>query len=400
MEPQLDLIAARATPDSISAIAVVRLSGRGALRTVERLMNLEPGRLNGMRRVLGDLAGIDKLVAISWPVGKSYTGEEMVDLMCHGSPGTAEAVLRELEANGARPALPGEFTRRAWINGRVSEMDVLQLSARFRKVESRGTALLEGKLDRLITETEALIEFGEEHEIADEDHVRSMLMDMKETIKDLCDRVARLEVLPRTYIMGPVNAGKSTLFNLLCRGKEALVSKVPGTTRDGARKTIEISGRQVEIADTAGTGGESLDTEALEIALQGIRPGDRVIWMDPDGTDPPDNISKEQPVIKLASKHDETDSEVETQDGWLPFSAITEEGLKTVEDFLTSSENESPSWRLSIALEVIDSAIEAWDAQDMALAMENVRQAAETINTPCPGSAAVERALEMFCVGK
>ncbi len=397
MEKQSDLIAARATPDSVSAIAVVRLSGRGASKAVELLMGLEEGRLSGMKRVLGDFRELDQVVAISWPEGRSYTGEEMVDIMCHGTPGTPGAILDLLMKNGARPADPGEFTRRAWLNGRVTETDILLLSARFRNLPVSGIGELEEKLKNTLAETEALIEFGEEHEIADSDSVESCLIQAERALNDLRISKEQIEILPRTYIMGPVNAGKSTLFNRICGETAAVVSEIPGTTRDGASRRIDVRGRHVEVYDTAGTGGKSLDGSALAIALRSMRSTDRIVWMDPEEKEPEQDLVDGRKILLVSSKNERENN---TGGKWLPCSSHTGKGLEEIKVFISSSEENSPSWRLLVAEAMMKEAMDAWKNSDMALSAEILRQVMETVNCREKNADAVERALEMFCVGK
>ncbi len=398
MDSRSDIIAALATPEAVSAISVVRLSGRGASTIVESIMGLPEKRLRGMRRAVGDFGGIDHLVAISWPGGRSYTGEEMVDLMCHGSPGTAEAVLRRLMEAGARQAEPGEFTRRAWLSGRLTEMDVITLSARFRKIDPGSAGTLKKKLGVIVMETEALIEFGEEHGAGAEEEAEGLLVSAIEVARDAAETTGRIELLPRVHIMGPVNSGKSTLFNRLCGERAAIVSDVPGTTRDGAERTVDIRGRCVRICDTAGTGGDELDGIGLDIAVAGMRRGDRILWLDPLMKDPPEDMVADHPLMKLSSLFDRGAPSLLS--GWHPLSTHAGTGLSEIEVFITAPEGDSPARRLSRAAELLGEALGAWRNEDMALAAEILRMVTDELNSTERGSDAVERALEAFCVGK
>lgn len=397
MEKQSELIVALATPEAVSAISLVRLSGKGASKTVEKLMRLETGKLTGRKRAVGDLAGIDKLVAISWPAGRSYTGEEMIDLMCHGSPGTARRIIEELEKEGARIALPGEFTRRAWINGRLTALDVLTLSARYRNKKGKETDL-SAELKELKSEIEGMIEFNEDHEISGEDQVGVLLKRSKKKTEDLVLEVRRAEILPRVFLMGPVNAGKSTLFNKLLGEEVVLVSSIPGTTRDGAKRTVSMSGRNVELCDTAGCGGESLDSKALKIVMESMKSGDRIIWMDTKCVLPENNLAESHEFLKVCSKSDRQKESV--KEGWIPVSSATGEGMKDVIEFITATEKESPSWRLERMAELFEEAIEASKSNDMPLAAEIVSEILREAEEPEKCGDAVDRALERFCVGK
>ncbi len=394
-DEQSDLIAAKATPDATSAIAVVRLSGRGASNTVEEIMNLSAGSLHGRKRVVGTIAGAGKVVALSWKEGRSYTGEEMVEIMCHGIPGTTTEIMKLLEMKGARSAEPGEFTRRAWLNGKLTDTDILLLSARFRNIPAGKTEQLAEEITDLLTETEALIEFSEEHMAADPDQIENNLCRLKKSAEEMKVRIEEIEIMPRVYIMGPVNAGKSTLFNLLCGEKAAVVSEVPGTTRDGAARQIFIQGRNIDLRDTAGTGGTVLDGEALSISLQTVRPEDRVIWMD-HAQKEPDRIYSNK-VIKIFSKNDEGR---EPSKGWISFSSFTGNGIEKIKQFITEPEDYSPSWKIGIVLKKIEDALRSSQHQDMALAAEQLKDALSVMNQGEALSAAVERALDSFCVGK
>ncbi|MCK5786021.1 MAG: 50S ribosome-binding GTPase [Candidatus Sabulitectum sp.] len=401
MEQQNDLIAAIATPEAISALSIVRLSGKGASATVEKLMNLKEGRLTGRKRAVGDLSGIDYLVAISWPRGKSYTGEEMVDLICHGFPGTARKILEELERSGARLAVAGEFTRRAWMNGRLTSLDVLTLSAEYREGKNTETnSDLAAELAELTSEIEALIEFSEDHGVSGEQEIGSLLKRALAKTGTLTDRVKSAEILPCAFLMGPVNSGKSTLFNKLNGRETVVVSGLPGTTRDGATRTISLSGRRVEISDTAGCGGQELDSIALELTFGALSSGDRIVWMDPD-CEPPSLGTEDKgsyEILKVCSLVDKRETDVKT--GWLPLSSITEQGVEEVIQFITATEKGSPSWRLERMANLLRDAILAAENKDVALAAEIVAEVLRETQKPERAGDAVERALERFCVGK
>ncbi len=399
MDQQNDLIAAIATPEAVSAISVVRLSGRGASATVEKLMNLEQGKLTGRRRAVGDFAGIDYLVAISWPFGNSYTGEEMIDIMCHGSPGTPGRILSKLEESGARIALPGEFTRRAWINGKLTSLDVLTLSSEYQG-DNRGDSHrdLSKELLELTSELEGLIEFSEDHEVSNENQIQVLLKDVHVKAEALLNKVRRAEVLPRVFIMGPVNAGKSTLFNKLYGQETVVVSSIPGTTRDGISRQISIAGRQIEISDSAGFGGEVLDGKALTLLLSSIRSGDRIVWMDPCCEKPANEISDLHQVLFLKSQADNNTNT--TNSGWLPFSSVSGEGMAELFQFISATEKGSSSWRIERIVELIQQAITAAKYSDIALSAEIVGEILFEADQSDMSTDAVERALERFCVGK
>ncbi len=399
MENQSDLIAALATPEAVSALSLVRLSGKGASATVERLMNLKPGKLTGKKRAVGDLAGIDYLVAISWPQGKSYTGEEMVDLMCHGSPGTARRILEELEKSGARMAIAGEFTHRAWINGKLTSLDVLTLAAEYKENKhGGGRENYSAELLEITSEIEGLIEFNEDHEVSEEEKIEKLLKELLKNTHDLAIKVKRAEILPRVFIMGPVNAGKSTLFNKLYGKETVVVSSIPGTTRDGATRIVSLRGRNVEISDSAGYGGEILDGKALEIVRGAIRKSDRIVWMDPDCGSEETSVSGKHEILCICSMSDRKETRV--KEGWLPVSSVTGQGIEKVIEFITATEKASSSWQLERIEELLGQAIAATESKDIALAAEIVKEVLREAEEQEKCGDAVERALERFCVGK
>ncbi len=399
MEKQNDLIVALATPDAISAIALVRLSGRGASKTVEKLMHLKHGKLSGRKRAVGDFSGVDYLVAISWPHGQSYTGEEMVDLMCHGSPGTVMKVIDLLINNGARQAEAGEFTRRAWINGKLSSLDILSLSAQYNnKEKNKLKSDFSEDLSILTSEIEGLIEFSEDFETSEEAQLQSVLHQVLLKANTLEAKVKQVEILPRVFIMGPVNAGKSTLFNKLFGSDLVVVSPTPGTTRDGATRLLSISGRTVEISDSAGFGGQDLDGVALEYLKNDLKLGDRIIWMDPLCNTPELQISEPENFLLVKSKVDLENSK--SNPNWISYSSTSGSGYSEIVNFITRAENESSSWKLARIIELLENALAAVDASDIAFAAEIVRDVLIEAEEHYRCGDAVERALERFCVGK
>lgn len=294
-----DVIVAQATPAGASALAVIRLSGQGCSSLAETALALAPGRLAGMRRAVGSILGSSdpaaSCVAFSWPEGRSFTGEEMVDLMCFGASSSVEALLSALLGSGARPARPGEFSRRALENGRLSPLEVLALASAWGRAADGGSGIA-AKAGELLEELETLgedlegsIEFSESAGGGiSAERALATLADAAAAAAAMAAASSAAEGVPRIFLMGPVNAGKSSLFNALAGRRRAVVSPEPGTTRDGAAMTVSIGGMPWELRDSPGTaepGGP--DSEALEIALAELTPGDRVLWLSRGGAEPP-----------------------------------------------------------------------------------------------------------------
>lgn len=296
LEGSLDIIAARSTAPGEGAIAVVRASGPGVHALAARVFkprraSLSVPALNAGQLTLGYLhaperpeARLDEAMLAVWFAPQSYTGEDMIELHLHGSAVLVQQALEALCAAGARPARPGEFTRRAYMNGKL---DLAQAEAVCALVQSRTEAAGRAALHQLsgglsqrlvavreslvpvIAELEAHIDFPEEGiEFAARERLGRVVDDAAVRLEDLLDSARfgrRLREGARVVLAGPPNAGKSSLFNLLMRRERALVSPHPGTTRDTIEADVDLSGIPVTLVDTAG-----LRTDAGEIEAMGI----------------------------------------------------------------------------------------------------------------------------------
>jgi len=314
-----EIICAAATPEGTSALSIIRLSGRGSLEMIEGLMMLEKERLKGMRRIVGPIIDgktiVDEVVAISWPEGRSFTGEEMVEIICHGIPSSIRQIMELLVRSGARRAEPGEFSKRAFSTGRMNALQVIALAASWDRNDGNPNAsgkTLEICTNLLKTMQEAIealeghIEFGEMHLIDTDEDVSGMLGELLDRSNKFRDAAAAAEKRIRIMIMGPANSGKSTLFNMLAGEGTALVSDEPGTTRDGASGIVDILGRRVHLCDTAGTDGTGLDGIAFKSVIASLNGTEKVIWMSEGGRTPPteDVRNRAGQVIEIAGKSD------------------------------------------------------------------------------------------------
>jgi len=286
-----DTIVACATPWGRGAIAVVRLSGPGTAGVVAEICP-RPGGLPEPRRAvlvtLRDEDGVFDEGLLTWMPGpRSYTGEDCAELSCHGNPLLVERLLAAAVAAGCRVALPGEFTRRAHSHGRL---DLVRAEAVLQAIEARSAGGLEvasralrGELGAWIearrqellvlgAELEARLDFPDQLDLVldgslglqDDDDLahRITRVEIQLSTAAASHRRARVQVRgARVALLGPVNAGKSSLFNALLGRRRALVSPQPGTTRDVLESSIELCGLPVLLMDTA---GENLLPEELE----------------------------------------------------------------------------------------------------------------------------------------
>jgi len=287
-----DTIAAISTPAGEGAIALIRMSGPDAIRIADRIFRGQqsPSRFVSHAQHLGDVVTesgglIDQVMMSIHRAPASYTGEDIVEIGCHGGTLITAKVLEVCLHEGARGARPGEFTERAFLNGK---MDLTQAEAVIDLIRARtdlalrsATEQLEGKLGReierirsalvdLLAHIEASIDFSEEGIAPDEgDTLRGRLESVRQQIAALLATADQGRILRegvRAVIYGATNAGKSSLLNRLLGYERVIVSDAHGTTRDTIEETINLGGVPVRLLDTAGLRPSTSDIEQEGIA--------------------------------------------------------------------------------------------------------------------------------------
>ena len=287
-----DVVVAPATPPGVSALAVVRLTGPSgvtvavARRIAPRLAEAPRPREATLHRLVGeDGRPLDRALVLFFPAPHSVTGEEVVEFLCHGAPAIVAGLLAAARAAGARPAARGEFTRRALANGKLDLAEAEGLAA-LARAESRGAArralsLVEGELSRrvsavrektldVLSELEAALDFAEDLPAVELSASADALGAAAAEAEDLAATAARGGAPDRRKaiaILGRPNAGKSTLFNALVGRDRAIVTAVPGTTRDAISEVCEIGGETVTLFDTAGLRDASDEVEKIGVAV-------------------------------------------------------------------------------------------------------------------------------------
>src|SRR5512141_2470714 len=287
-----DVVVAPATPPGVSALAVVRLTGppgmtlEVARRIAPRLGEKPQPRQAGLHGLVGeDGRPLDRALVLYFPAPHSATGEEVVEFLCHGSPAIVTGLLAAARAAGARPAGRGEFTRRALANGKLDLAEAEGLAA-LSRAESRGAArrafsLVQGELSRrvslarertldVLSLLEASLDFAEDVLPPDLRATADALEAVAAEADDLGAAAARGGARDRrklVAILGRPNAGKSTLFNALVGRDRAIVTAVPGTTRDAISEPCELGGETVMLFDTAGLRATEDEVEKIGVAV-------------------------------------------------------------------------------------------------------------------------------------
>lgn len=298
-----DTIVAIATPMGKGAISMLRISGTKALAVARELFHSQStdqeirpffphvGKFYDRNRRI-----LDQVVLLYYQKPKTYTGEDLVEICCHGSPVVAMEILSEIQNQGARLAEPGEFSLRAFLNGK---MDLTQaesihqlIEAQTRRQAQIAVAQIDGRLAdqigrireallKIMVEMETAVEF-EEHAVEKDAMYETGVRLIEKELNRLVQCFAKGNILrtgKKMAIIGRPNVGKSSLFNQIVRQERAIVYHLPGTTRDIIHETVEMKGVPVTIMDTAGwrAARNAVEREGVERSARAIEEADIVL---------------------------------------------------------------------------------------------------------------------------
>lgn len=348
----MELISAIATAAGKSGVAIVRMSGDGALPVAKKMFSKTvewtPNMLCAGEIDCGSFRDFGMCVYFRAP--RSFTGEDVVEFHCHGGSEIAQGILERTYMLGARPAGRGEFTKRAFLNGKLSlsaaEGMVDMINAESEAEVRAGYSLYgekltnDGKsLSALLLEClagiDADLDYPEEDLAAEtSEETLSRLLRIDKALKALLSQYRagkKLKSGVSVVLCGAPNAGKSTLFNALLGYDRAIVSRIAGTTRDVVEGCIEINGVNFRILDTAGLheSEDIVERDGIERAEKAVRSADLILWLK-ERNEPPMDFPVGVPVLTVGAKCD-----ILFQSGCdVSVSAVTGEGMEELRELI------------------------------------------------------------------
>jgi len=298
--PDGDTIAAIATPSGRGGVGIIRISGARALAIGKGItaLDLEPRHAHFTAFRDDRKNALDSGIALFFPAPNSFTGEDVVELQAHGGPVILDLLLQTCYREGARPARPGEFSERAYLNDKIdlaqaeaiadlinstTESAALNASRSLQGAFSRKIDELVALVTRLRVFVEAAIDFPEEEvDFLEEGHVLDRLDAVIAQLRDVTAAARQGSLIRegmKLVIAGRPNAGKSSLLNALSGQDTAIVTPIEGTTRDVLREHIQIDGMPLHIVDTAGLreSGDEIEREGIRRAWHEMESADRIL---------------------------------------------------------------------------------------------------------------------------
>jgi tRNA modification GTPase len=321
-------IIALATPQGVGAIGVIRLSGSKAIAITQSVwrgkdLTLQPSHTIHYGHIVDGDKDLDEVMVSLFRAPKSFTTEDVVEISCHGSPFIVEQILQLLISKGARMATPGEFTLRAFMNGRI---DLAQAEAVADLIASNSAAAqdiaikqirggfanqikdLRAQLVNFASLIELELDFSEEDvEFVHRNELEKLIGKIKTVLKPLIESFKLGNVIKNgvnVVIAGKPNAGKSTLLNALLNEERAIVSHIAGTTRDTIEEVLNIDGVLFRFIDTAGlrTTNDSIEAMGVQKSIEKIDMADLVVYLYDVNTTAADNLKLEIEDLNIADE--------------------------------------------------------------------------------------------------
>mgnify|MGYP001305175793 FL=1 len=421
-----DSIYALGTPIGRSAVAVIRVSGSGFSKDFIKFLNIPIGKKGSWLRSLGLGGFSDQCLVLNFPGSNSYTGEHVVEIHCHGNPLIVSQLLLVLNEFGLREAEKGEFTRRAFVNNKMSLTDAESVMTGIQAGSVQELAALEDfrsgllgkklsglteKITEVLVTVESQLDFSDEEDVSDlsversKEMVRSLGASVESLLKNYQPYSA--ESKKKTVVLfGEPNVGKSSLFNALLGEGVAIVSSSPGTTRDVVRKRMFVDGIDIELEDTAGLRSQTssdIEDMGIEMAKSAVRSADLVVYV----FDSPEKVSNKSDGLVVLNK---TDSHKRKVKGVYCVSATTGEGIEGLshaigkavrEDFDSDLVSERVYRGLSGVVALLKNSGVASDYYEQT--SQNLRDSLvllEEINGVFDNEDVLDQIFNKFCIGK
>ena len=442
-------IAAIATAAGKGGVAIVRVSGKSALALAEKMFlpsgktpvsSFSPYRMYPGTIDAGNFTDYGLCVYFKGP--NSYTGEDIVEFHCHGGESIARGILKQTFRLGARSAGRGEFTKRAFLNGKLSlssaegiadmingesEAEVKAGYLLYSEKLTKKAKDLQDRLKTLLAGVEVSVDYPEED--IEEQHIEALSADLKTLVADLKAITSgyavgkKIKLGVTVAICGKPNTGKSSLLNRLLGYEKAIVSSVAGTTRDAVEGSIELGGVKFNLYDTAGVreSGDRIESIGIEKAEAIVKACDVAVFVADyaRGVDEEDarvlELVKDKPLIKVFNKVDLTSDDTDT-DADVHTSAVTGEGIERLKTLLCEKglgeRSEDAAFlieerhyaALTRATELLQGAILACERYDpldfISIEVQAAWEALGEITGETASEAVVEEIFMKFCVGK
>ena len=442
---QLEPICAIATAPGIGAITVIRVSGTSSIPICNKIFrgkNLEKvkGHTLHFGSIIDQEEVVDEVLVSVFRAPKSYTKEDSVEISCHGSPYIAERILKLLIQQGCRLALPGEFTQRAFLNG---TLDLVQAEAVAELIEADSAAAhklamnqLKGGFSSLLGQlreelihfasmVELELDFGEEEvEFADREDLKELIAKIKQVLVPLIASFDAGNVVKEgipVAIIGPPNAGKSTLLNALLKEEKAIVTEIAGTTRDAIEDTLVLKGIKFRFIDTAGIREtiDQVESIGIQKSIETLQKAQIVLFLYTNLEERTfldktySALAKDAKVLWVKNKSDLDATAVEVKD--LLISSKTGQGLDSLESILVHEvqQNRQGDYVLTNVrhyslliktLEALEDTFHGLEngitgdflAQDIRLALHHLGELTGTITT----DDLLKNIFGKFCIGK
>jgi tRNA modification GTPase len=423
-------VAAIATSKGSAGLGVLRLSGPGALLTARKRLQEFPDKPLARRLhrcLLRDASGepLDDVLAVHFPAPRSYTGEEVVEIHCHGGPALLQAALAALLEAGAQPAPAGEFTRRAVANGRMDLLEAEALATLLEADDAETLAAAQRNLRTIApalrmlreTATRALAEAlgAHDHPLETQGEPLRWPITMRQLAADAAALAAAGGSVERhalegsrIVLLGPPNAGKSSIINALVGSERSLVDEAAGTTRDVVTVPLWLEGRRFTVCDSAGIRlATGVEAAGVAKALQAAAEAEVVVWVEDQAAAPAQPPSGVHVDLRVLTKSD-LPPHPSRATGTLRVSAVTGDGLPALRDEVARLAGPSTAAVTTRQQELLDVVAAHLDlarregpedlrVAELALA---VRALDALCGTGSGAAEAEELVFQRFCIGK